>query len=167
MKPAAQITIALALIAGVALSSAWLTHSVTDKAWQAKWSARDAADLAASKTFTEQQRRIELQRQGAIDDIQAQADKDIAKAQRNASIAAAESKRLQNGIADAITRIKSGGSDTSTTISSTARDKASLLLAELFGEIDTAAGNYAEEADRAYDAGKRCERSYDAVRGSK
>lgn len=163
MKPVTETIIALAVLAGVFLTG----HQYSNHTWQAKWSARDAADARAAQTFTEQQRRSELKRQGAIDDIQAQADKDIATAQRNANRAAAESKRLQNGIADAITRIKSGSSDASATISSTARDKTSLLLAELFREIDDAAGEYAAEADRAYDAGKRCERSYDAVRGIK
>lgn len=137
-----------------------------DSEWQAKWQARDLADAKAAKEFTEQQRRIELQRQGAIDAIQEQAQQDIAKAQRNAAIAAAESDRLQHGIEQAIAQIRAGGSNTSATTSSTARDKASVLLAQLFREIDTAAGNYAAEADRAYDAGRRCEAAYNAVRGA-
>ena len=134
--------------------------------WSAKWMARDLADAQAAIQFTEQQRRIELQRQGAIDAIQEQAQQDIDTAQRNAAIAAAESKRLQDGIEQAIAQIRAGGSNTSTTTSSTARDKASVLLAELFREIDTAAGNYAAEADRAYDAGRRCEAAYNAVRAT-
>lgn len=159
-------------IAGVlvaALVAAMLVmygYNKADDEWQAKWTARDLADEKAAKEFTEQQRRIELQRQGAIDAIQEQAQQDIARAQRNAAIAAAESDRLQHGIEQAIAQIRAGGSNTSATTSSTARDKASVLLAQLFREIDTAAGNYAAEADRAYDAGRRCEAAYDAVRGS-
>lgn len=141
-------------------------YNKADAAWQTKWQARDLADSQAAKEFTEQQRRIELQRQGAIDAIQEQAQQDIAKAQRNAAIAAAESDRLQRGIEQAIAQIRAGGSNTGTTTSSTARDKASVLLAQLFREIDTAAGNYAAEADRAYDAGRRCEAAYNAVRGA-
>lgn len=141
-------------------------YNKADDEWQAKWQARDLADLQAKQAFTEQQRRIELQRQGAIDAIQEQAQHDIAKAQRNAAAAAAESDRLQHGIQQAIAQLRTGGRNASATTSSTARDKASVLLAELFREIDTAAGNYAAEADRAYDAGRRCEAAYDAVRGS-
>lgn len=136
------------------------------KEWSAKWQARDLSDAQAAIQFTEQQRRIELQRQEAIDAIQEQAQQDIATAQRNAAIAAAESDRLQHGIEQAIAKIRAGGSNTSTTTSSTTRDKASVLLAELFREIDTAAGNYAAEADRAYDAGRRCEAAYNAVRAT-
>lgn len=162
MKPAYETLIALAVVAGVFLSG----YQYSNHTWQAKWSERDAADAQSRQTFTEQQRRIELQRQGAIDAIQEQAQQDIAKAQRNAAIAAAESDRLQHGIEQAIAQIRAGGSNTSATTSSTARDKASVLLAKLFREIDTAAGNYAAEADRAYDAGRRCEAAYNAVRGA-
>lgn len=139
-------------------------YNTANNQWQAKWQARDLADAKAAQAFTEQQRRIELQRQGAIDDIQAQAEKDIATAQRNAAIAAAESKRLQDGIADAITRLQADSSNPGTTTSSKARANTSSLLTVLFREIDTAAGEYAAEADRARGAGLRCERAYDAVR---
>lgn len=134
------------------------------KEWSAKWIARDLADAQTAIQFTEQQRRIEQERQGAIDAIQEQAQQDIATAQRNAAIAAAESKRLQDGIADAITRLQADSGNPGTTISSKTRAGTSSLLAELFREIDTAAGIYAAEADRARAAGLACERAYDAVR---
>lgn len=85
---------ALLLVAVGVLLILWAGYSIADRSWQAKWQARDQYDLQAKLEFTEQQRRIELQRQGAIDAIQEQAQKDIATAQRNAAIAAAESKRL-------------------------------------------------------------------------
>lgn len=161
---------ALLLVAG----SLWLAHHTgyssgyykADTAWQARWRERDLADLQAAKAFTEQQRRIELQRQGAIDAIQEQAQQDIATAQRNAAIAAAESKRLQDGIADAITRLQADSGNASATISSKTRASTGSLLAVLFREIDTAAGEYAAEADRARGAGLRCEAAYDAVRAT-
>lgn len=139
-------------------------HHRANVEWQAKWTARDLADAKAAQAFTEQQRRIELQRQGAIDAIQEQAQQDIATAQRNAAIAAAESKRLQDGIADAITRLQADSSNPGATISSKTRASTSSLLTILFREIDTAAGEYAAEADRARAAGLTCERAYDAVR---
>lgn len=161
---------ALLLVVG----SLWLAHHTgyssgydkADTAWLGKWSARDLSDLQAKQTFTEQQRRIELQRQGAIDAIQEQAQQDIAAAQRNAAIAAAESKRLQDGIADAITRLQENSGNTGATISSKTRASTGSLLAVLFREIDTAAGIYAAEADRARAAGLTCERAYDAVRAT-
>lgn len=162
---------ALLLVAG----SLWLAHHTgyssgydkADTSWNDKWNKRDLADLQAKQEFTEQQRRIELQRQGAIDAIQEQAQEDIAKAQRNAAAAAAESDRLQHGIEQAIAQLRASGGNSSASISSTTRASTSSLLAVLFREIDTAAGIYAAEADRARGAGLRCEAAYEAVRATK
>lgn len=161
-KPLAALLLVVALCAG----SAWLASSHTDAKWQNRWQARDLADAQAAIQFADKQRRIEQERQGAIDAIQEQAQQDIATAQRNAAIAAAESKRLQDGIADAITRLQADSGNPGATISSKTRASTSSLLAELFREIDTAAGIYAAEADRARAAGLTCERAYDAVRAT-
>ncbi|GJL38700.1 hypothetical protein TUM17576_55200 [Enterobacter hormaechei] len=157
---------ALLLVVFIITCAARYGYDLAENKWQAKWQARDLADLQAKQVFTEQQRRIELQRQGAIDDIQAQAENDIAKAQRNAAIADAESKRLQDGIADAIARLQADIGNPGASISSKTRASTSSLLAVLFREIDAAAGDYAAEADRARKAGLRCEAAYDAVRSS-
>lgn len=159
----------VAISAAIFLTSFWgyqAGRTAEHKEWSAKWQERDLADAQAAIQFTEQQRRIELQRQGAIDAIQEQAQQDIATAQRNAAIAAAESKRLQDGIADAITRLQTDSGHSSTAISSKTRASTGSLLAELFREIDAAAGIYAAEADRARAAGLTCERAYDAVRAT-
>lgn len=158
-----------ALAAAIFLSCFWCYQAgrtAEHKEWSAKWQARDLADSQAAIQFADKQRRIEQERQGAIDAIQEQAQQDIATAQRNAAIAAAESKRLQDGIADAITRLQADSGNPGTTISSKTRASTSSLLAELFREIDTAAGIYAAEADRARAAGLTCERAYDAVRAT-
>ena len=156
-----------ALAAAIFLSCFWFYQAgrtAEHKEWSAKWQARDLADAQAAIQFADKQRRIEQERQGAIDAIQEQAQQDIATAQRNAAIAAAESKRLQDGIADAITRLQADSGNPGATISSKTRASTSILLAELFREIDTAAGIYAAEADRARGAGLRCEAAYEAVR---
>ena len=158
-----------ALAAAIFLSCFWCYQAgrtAEHKEWSAKWQARDLSDAQAAIQFAEKQRRIEQERQGAIDAIQEQAQQDIATAQRNAAIAAAESKRLQDGIADAITRLQADSGNSGATVSSKTRASTSSLLAELFREIDTAAGIYAAEADRARAAGLTCERAYDAVRAT-
>lgn len=158
-----------ALVAAIFLSCFWCYQAgrtAEHKEWSAKWQERDLADAQASIQFADKQRRIEQERQGAIDAIQEQAQQDIATSQRNAAIAAAESKRLQDGIADAITRLQADSGNPGATISSKTRASTSSMLAELFREIDTAAGVYAAEADRARAAGLTCERAYDAVRAT-
>lgn len=163
MKPVTESIIALAVLAGVFVAG----YQVSSHSWQAKWSARDAADSESARVFNDEQRRIEQQRQGAIDAIQRDADAATAKAKNDAARAAAESERLRGGISDAIARLRSGGGDTGAAASSTARDRTGILLAELFREIDTAAGEYAAEADRRGRAGLMCERAWDAMRGGK
>lgn len=158
-----------ALAAAISLSCFWCYQAgrtAEHKEWSAKWQARDLADAQAAIQFADKQRRIEQERQGAIDAIQEQAQQDIATAQRNAAIAAAESKRLQDGIADAITRLQADSGNSGAAVSSKTRASTSSMLAELFREIDTAAGIYAAEADRARAAGLTCERAYDAVRAT-
>uniref|UniRef100_A0AB39AC43 Rz-like spanin n=1 Tax=Pectobacterium phage Taid TaxID=3158139 RepID=A0AB39AC43_9CAUD len=151
---------AIIAVAGVFFAG----YRAADNSWQTKWANRDVADAKAKLVYSEQQRRIEQDRQVAINAIQADAEKRIAKSKRAADDANAESERLQVGITDAIGRIKSGGGYTGTTDSGKAGDKGGLLLTELFREIDTAAGKYAEEADAAYNAGMTCERSYDELK---
>lgn len=161
-----QFLVIFAGVCAIAFTGYGLGMKIANDNWQDKWTARDLADTQAAIQFADKQRRIEQERQGAIDAIQEQAQQDIATAQRNAAIAAAESKRLQDGIADAITRLQTDSGNPGTTINSKTRASASLLLAELFREIDTAAGHYAAEADRARAAGLTCERAYDAVRAT-
>lgn len=156
----ALIIIAIIAVVGIFFAG----YRTANNSWESKWAVRDAADATAKQAFIEQQRRIEKDRQGAINAIQEDAQKRIAKVKRDADVSRAESERLQIGINDAISRLKTGGSDTGITSSGKAGDKAGLLLAELFREIDTAAGKYAEEADRAFNAGMTCEISYDAVK---
>lgn len=154
--------LALLLIFGLVCALAGSRH--TDQQWQLKWSQRDAADLLSAQEFTDSQRRIELKRQGDIDAIQSDAEKRLAAVRNSAARAAAESERLRTGIKEAIGRLQAGSSDTVATVSGQARASDSRLLAELFGEIDTAAGEYAAEADRRGEAGLTCERAYDAMR---
>lgn len=154
----------LALLVVICLLCAWAGNSHADQQWQLKWAKRDKDDLDAAKAFTESQRRIELKRQGDIDAIQNDAEKRLAAARNSAARAAAESERLRTGITAAIARLQTSRSDTGTADISATRASDSRLLAELFGEIDTAAGEYAAEADRRGEAGLTCERAYDAMR---
>ncbi len=65
-----RLLAAVLLVAVGVLMILWAGYSIADRSWQAKWQARDQDDLQAKLEFTEQQRRTELQRQGAIDAIQ-------------------------------------------------------------------------------------------------
>lgn len=155
----AAVTVALLVAGGY-----WWGASITTNHWQLKWSERDAADRQSQIDFTADQRRIELKRQADLDAIQKKADAEMATAQRNAANARAQSQRLQLGIDNALAQLRSGGADTASLAERQAKDKTGLLLAELYREIDAAAGDYAAEADDSFIRGKQCEASYDALR---
>ncbi len=159
-------TLVVKAVAVVALAAGcfFWGSAMKDNQWQAKWAARDASDLAASLDFTTQQRRIELERQGELDAIQKKADADLAVAAANTDRARIESDRLREGVEKALEQLRGGGQLTGTAASSKTRDATGVLLAQLYREIDTAATEYAGEADRARAAGLRCEAAWDAVR---
>ena len=161
---ATRTILALVTVALLAGSGYWFGSSSANRSWQLKWSERDAADLQSQQQFTADQRRIELKRQADLDAIQKKADAEMATAQRNAANARAQSQRLQLGIDNALAQLRAGGADTTSLADRQAKDKTGLLLAELYREIDAAAGDYAAEADDAFIRGKQCEASYDALR---
>lgn len=131
--------------------------------WNIRWADRDKADLQAGIDAEAARRNLERKNQDAIDQLQidAQVEADRLRALRAA--ADAKSMQLQQGIETAIARLQ-GGRDTGTTAGGKAGNATSLLLAQLYGEIDTAAGNYAAEADRARAAGLTCEKAWEGLR---
>jgi len=164
-------------LAAVALLSGalWLSHhqgyssghDEADTAWKTKWIERDKADAADRLAFTQEQRRLELQRQASIEQIQREADEENRKANTARLAAQRAADRLQVGIINAIAQLQQrGGSDTGTSGSGTPGRNTADLLANLYREIDAAAGDYAAEADRRGRVAMTCEKAYDAIRNS-
>lgn len=138
---------------------------VTGSEWALRWSERDVADRKAAVESLSRQHDQEQEWQRGLDEIREQS-KDVATAARRSINAAnAESGRLQVGIQSAINQLARGGSATER--ERKARSASGVLLTQLYGEIDQLARRYAEEADRAYNAGRQCEMSYDLIRGKK
>lgn len=158
------------------ITAFWMTHHLgyssghdaADSAWQEKWDRRDKADAAATLAFTQEQRRIELTRQTEIDEIQRKADEENRKADVDRAAAELAANRLQSGVQNAIAQLQQRrGVYTRTATSGKAGRNPGDLLAELYREIDSAAGEYAAEADRRGRVAMTCERAYDAIRNSR
>lgn len=132
--------------------------------WQQRWDARDLADSKAALQQEKENREKEHALQAAADAEQQQADAEKDRLARELADQRASSERLQSGIRDAINQLSRASSGT--TSGSTARPGSGGLLAELFSEINTAAGEYAAEADRARAAGLRCENIYNNARNA-
>lgn len=133
--------------------------------WQSRWDQRNTADVKAKANFDNEQRRIEQESQENANQIQKNAQQQINRADALRVVADRDSKRLQQGIADAITKLQQQrGEDPGTGTGSKAGGSSSNMLAQLYREIDDTAGNLAAEADRRGQAGRTCEIQYDFVR---
>lgn len=133
--------------------------------WNLRWADRDRADLQAAMDAEKDRQSLERRNQDAIDKLQSNAQLEADRLNRARAAADSKSLQLQQGIERAIAQL-SGRSNTGTTPGGSPDTPTGLLLAQLYREIDAAAGNYAAEADRARAAGLTCERAYDAVRAS-
>lgn len=134
--------------------------------WQERWSKRDLADVKAKADFDNQKRDLERKRQDDVNQIQKDAQNEVARLAALRAAADRNSERLQQSINATIARLRAGQPATSAS-GSTSGDSAARVLADLYREIDATAGRLAAEADRARAAGLTCERTYDAMRATR
>lgn len=135
-----------------------------DNEWRAKWE-QQASQLAQAEQQAERiQRSEELRRQVAINEVtkHAQTEIDQARADADRARAAADSlrdqaKRLAAGAGKACGN--TGAASAGRTATATA-----MVLADLFGRADQAAGELAAAYDRARIAGQACQEAYQALR---
>ena len=139
-------------------------HQV-DKSWQLKWAQRDKDDSDAlaqrqASERAEEQRRLQAANQ-AVKDAEKdneQLKADAINAKRSADRLQQQLIQLRQQFADSET-----GKLSSAASSSASKSQAIILLTELLSESNEAAGEYAKEADRAYSAGRTCERTYTSL----
>ncbi|EHM39317.1 DUF2514 family protein [Hafnia alvei] len=160
----------LTLIALVALSllgAYSVGYDSADKSWQLKWTQRNKDDSDARAQRQADERAEEQRRQQAAN----QAVKDAVEGNKRLKVDAINAKRSANRLQQQLIQLRQQFADSETgklssaTSSSTSKSQAIILLTELLSESNEAAGEYAKEADRAYSAGKTCERVYDKVSG--
>lgn len=157
--------VALLLVVVGSLMLLRVGYGVADRSWQEKWDQRDKLDANAKLAFTQEQRRIELTRQAEIDTIQREADEENRKADAQRIAAQHAADRLQSGIQNAIAQLQQRrGDDTGIATSGKAGRNPGDLLAQLYREIDSTAGELAEEADRRGRIAMTCEKAYDSLR---
>lgn len=165
---------AVAIAAVVCIIIAWNVHGdmqyeagrdVTNQAWKLKWAERDKSDALTQALKNDVEREKERHRQAAANEEQNNGEKALAKAKADADNAQRAADGLQQQLGDLQNQL--GRSETgrlsATAALGQARGEAAVLLAQLLSKSDKAAGEYAAAADRAYESGKTCERTYDAV----
>lgn len=156
--------VAVAALLGV---SHWWAYNhgvtVTDDAWSAKWSQRDAADATAQAAAELAQRTEEQRRADWVAGVQRDATQALENARTDAAGSAADADRLRGELAKLQARLSGTGASAAASVSSTSTTRAAMVLSEL---LDSCIGQRQELAsafDRSRIAGLACERSYDGL----
>jgi predicted phage gp36 major capsid-like protein len=147
----------------------WKAYSAGEESknseWQGKWLLRDLADSTATLHQEVANRAEEQRRQRAADEEQKRANEELAKVQADADAAQRAGDRLQQQLTEVQRQLARSetGRLSAVAAASAAKAQAGILLAQLLGEADDLAGEFAKEADERYVAGSTCERTYDKV----
>ncbi|MGC6232601.1 DUF2514 family protein [Hafnia paralvei] len=158
----------LTLIVLVALSL-WGAYSVgydsANKSWQLEWAKRDKADSDALAKRQADERAEEQRRQQAANQAVKDADEDNKRLKADAINAKRSANRVQQQLSQLRQQFADSetGKLSSAASSSASKSQAIILLTQLLSESNEAAREYAKEADRAYSAGRTCERIYTEV----
>lgn len=157
---------AVSVAALLSVSHWWSFHhgvTVTDSAWSAKWSDRDAADATARADAELAQRNEEQRRADWAAGVQRDATQALENARTDAAGSAADANRLRGELAKLQARLSETGASPAAPASSTSTTRAAMVLSEL---LDSCVGQRQELAsafDRSRIAGLACERSYDGL----
>ena len=166
----------LAIVSLVALSlwglSAWRYSAgkeagelVANQQWQARWSERDAADASERAAREKAMRELENKRQKDIEQVAANAERQLQLARADADRAADIAGGLRTSIAQLRRQLADSetGRLSATAQASAARVSASVLLADVLSESVRRNEELAAYADRARASGIACEQVYSKV----
>lgn len=162
-----------AIVSLVALSlwglSAWRYSAgkdagelVANQQWQARWSERDAADASERAAREKAMRELENKRQKDIEQVAADAERQLQLARADADRAADIAGGLRTSIAQLRRQLADSetGRLSATAQASAARVSASVLLADVLSESVRRNEELAAYADRARARGVACETVY-------
>jgi len=163
LRAAIVVAALAALLAGVQtwrLHSAATAHAETRASW-----AAERADTATRTAAAEAQgRAVEAQRTATLETIRHDAQTSIAQARIDAAVAARAAGSLRQRAAELATACDRGfAADPAAAAGSAPAAGPGLVLADVFGRADNAAGELAAAYDQARAAGLACERAYDSL----
>lgn len=148
------------------LGSLWLAYShgrsVVNEQWQGRWNKRDAEDEAAALRATNAARELEKSRQNIIDQVQADAEKQIDIALTHATDASIAADGLRSQVARLLAADRARRNSDPTVFSQTAENPGNLLAVVLDKSVQRNR-ELARIADAARIAGQACERAYDSL----
>ena len=136
-----------------------------NKIWKARWEERDDADKKLTEARENQKANQEAEWRQSFEGEMEKAKSENEELRNNLDNARGESKRLQGTIKNIIRDLKKYGypAGADATGKRPANSDPLVLLADVLGKLDEAAGNFAAEADDARRRGARCEFYYKKV----
>lgn len=166
MIPARAFMPVLLAATAAAVAFAAYRHGVdtTEAEWRAKW-ALQAQQLALAESHaTELARTEEKRRQVAIDLVTKNAQTEIDQARADADRARAAADSLRDQAKRLAARAGNACSNPGAASAGHPATGTAMVLADLFGRADQAAGDLAAAYDRARVAGQACQEAYQALR---
>ncbi|WP_273761551.1 DUF2514 domain-containing protein [Aeromonas hydrophila] len=137
--------------------------STTDTAWQSKWN-KQAEVLAKAKANAEVLAREEEQRrQAEMNKVTQDAEKQIARAEYDATAADAAAHSLREQAKRLAARASQCAGNSSAPQRGEAAPSPSVVLSDVLGRADQRAGELAAAYDRARASGLACERAYESL----
>jgi len=149
-------------IAGILYGAYHHGVTVTDAEWQAKWSARDKDDTAATLKATEAARELEQSRQSQMEEVQTDATKRLDQARATAATASTAADGLRKQVDKLLAAGRARSNSSSGTGSATGNTSAD-LLAGLLDKSVQRNRDLAAIADSSRIAGLACEAAYDGL----
>lgn len=136
-----------------------------DRDWMLRWTSRDLSDATMTLHREVAERAEERRRQDAVDEERERAEREMVDLQSNLLDADLAARGLQQQLSTLRRQLARSETGRLSAIAAAGATKAEVasLLAQLLGEADSLAGEFAKEADERYVAGSTCERTYDKV----
>ena len=158
------VLVTVALAGALAFGAYRIGVDTTNDEWRLKWSEQAQQLADAERAYSELARSEELRRQAAINEVSQNAQTEIDRARADAAAAHAAADSLR----DQAQRLAAAAGKTCSNPRPAAAGKAAgspgLVLADVLGRADDAAGELAAALDRSRIAGLACERAYDALK---
>lgn len=158
-----ELMLELVALVAVIIGAFWFGHHISEAAWQAQWSERDAADARAVASAERKQRSLEQYFQAEIDKVRIYAKTKIDQAAADAVAADAVADSLRESVRRLGARSAQACSSAPATSGGKAATAPGVVLADVFARADTRAGELAKAYDRARVAGLACEQAYAAI----
>lgn len=137
--------------------------STTDTAWQSRWDAQALELSEAKANAVVLAREEERRRQADMDKVRQDAEKQIARAEADATAADAAADSLREQAKRLAARASQCAGNTGTTQHSETATSPGVVLADVLSRADERAGQLAAAYDRARASGLACEQAYESL----